>query len=454
MTEESTVSLPQNIDAERAVLGSLMISETAFFRVNALLTADDFFRDSHRRLFVVMAEMAKAGTQPDAITIRAALTADELTKVGGGAYVSSLIDGIPNSAQVEKYAQLVAREAKRRRIIEAANDTMQRAIRDEDEPEIIAADALSKFTRTATREDMQARRIGEFVTEAYQSAEARRTAEGSIALKTGFRELDAYQAIRRTLTVIGSPSSHGKSAFAKDLAVGLAKNAHPAAFFTLESTPEEIVWRHVAAESGIPHGRVQDWSRLESADFQSLARVEGSSQRLAVYLTRGVRSIAEIDAETRRLKAMSLIDAVIVDYIQLVKFAGGPRDREERMAEIARTLLELALELQIAVIATSQVNKDRLVRDGGRLYPSDLKYAAAIGESARCVLMFQRPHVEKPGERPCNVLFQVAKQNEGRTGEYLMHFDETLQRFGEGGCLENGCRSLQNEQPKEPTLFK
>jgi replicative DNA helicase len=367
------------------------------------------------------------------------LSAKELERIGGLSFVASLTDGIPNVAQVEKYAQLVAREAKRRRIIAAANDTVQRAIRDDDEPEVIAADALKHFTPTATREDAQARRIGDVIAAAYKTAEARRLSEETLALSTGFSTLDGYQAIRRTLTVVGSPSSHGKSAFAKDLAVGLAKNSHPVAFYTLESTTEEIAWRHVSAESGIPHSRVQDWRRLESNDFQALARVEGAAQRLPIYMTRGVRTIAEIDAETRRLKALSLIDAVIIDYIQLIRFNGGPRDREERMAMIAQTLLELALELQIAVIVTSQVNKERLQRGGGPLYMSDLKYAAAIGESARCGLLFQRPHVENQEERACKVLFQVAKQNEGRTGSYEMHFSETLQRFREDGCVENGC---------------
>lgn len=442
--EKVTSAVPHNVEAERAVLGSLMLNAGVYFRVSPLVGADDFFREGHRLVYSVIAEMVAGGGRPDLLTVIAALDVDGLKRAGGRAYVASLVDDIPAIANVEKYAEIVARQSKRRRLIAAANAVMNRAMEDDTAPETIAAEALAAFTPTATREDAQARPFGEVVKAAYQGAENRRTEDRSLALTTGMYELDAFGVIRRTFIAVGSGSGHGKSAFAVNLAAGLAGSGYTVGFMTLESTVEEIAWRYVSATTGIPHGRVQDFRYLQPADFERLARAEMLAKKLPIFITRSVRTIAAIDAEARRLKAVHGLDALLIDYIQLVRFPGGPRDREERMAEISAWLLNIALDLGIAVVVTSQVNKDRLERKDGRLYPSDLKYAAAIAESARVVVLFQRPHVDDPNKPACHSLVQVAKANEGRTGDYVAHFSETTQKFTDGNCAVNDCRHCQS----------
>lgn len=452
MSDVEKTAAPHNLDAEKAVLGAILISAATFFRVSPIVSEQDFFREAHRRIYAAMSRLVSAGVDPDAIALKSELGPDGLQRVGGLAFISSLTDSLPNIAQIEIYAEMIVREAKRRSLIATGNEIMRRAMEGEDAPEDIASEALSAFTATATRPDAQSRPFVDVIAAAYDGAEKRRKEDRSLALRSGLFELDSYAVLRRTFGVIGSPSKHGKSAYMMNLAAGLADTGHTVGVLTLESTPEEIAWRHIAATTGIAHGKVQDWRYLGAGDFERLARAQSLAKKLPIFMTRSVRTLTAIDAEARRLKAVHGLDALLIDYVQLVRHPGGPRDREERMAEIAARMLGLAIELDVMVCVTSQVNKDWMERKDRRLYPSDLKYAAAIGESARFVLLFQRPHVYEPETRSCQVLFQVAAANEGRTGDFEAHFDEATQKFGDGDCAGNNCRLLRNE-PKEERLF-
>lgn len=434
-------ALPSNNDAERAVLGSVLIDNRAWYRITGVVRADDFFKEQHRILFATIETMRNRGDACDSLTVKAEL-GDALDSVGGSPYISSLVDGIPDIGNIEQYAEIVARAAKLRRLVTAANEMMTRAILDEEEPEEIAADALAAITNTATNEKAQVRPFGKVIHEAYENAEARRISGKSMALTCGLQEIDSYNLFRPTFGVLGAPSKVGKSALALNVARGFAKHGHPTALFTLESSEEELAWRHAAAESGIGHGIVSDWTLLRDSDMAKLVDVERNAKQIPLYLTRRLRNIQDIYAEARRVKSMLGIQAILIDYIQLIRFPGGPRDREERMAAIAQQLLELAIDQKLNVTVTSQVNKEHMMREDGLLYPSDLKYAAAIGESARFVLMLQRPHVHDPRRAPCEVICHVAAQNEGRTGPCNLHFDEVTQRFADGDCEENNCRRL------------
>jgi replicative DNA helicase len=452
--------LPQSPDAERAVLGAILINNAAYWRVKPILAVDDFFKDAHRTIYRQMEALAGRGDEIDSLTLREELReANLLDQVGGFAYLSSLVDVVPDIANVERYAEFVARKAARRRLIIVGNQLMRRALDETDEgADAIAADALAELTKHATIEGAQAKPLVTVMGEAYDEAERRYAKDESLALKTSFERLNSYNVLTRTLIIVASPSNHGKTAFGVDLAADLAEHGQSTAFYTLESTPHEIVWRHVSSRTGVPHTRVRDWSRIadNDADMRKLGEVRRRAQKLPLYVTRRIRTIDAIYAECRRLKTLYGLDAAMIDYFQLIGFPGGPRDREERFAVIAQRLLEMALDLDILVCALSQLNKDRFTRDSGRLHQGDLKYASAIAESARAVLMFQRPHADDKSNadlRPCQVLFQVEKNNEGRTGDYEAHFDEVTQKFGDGSCSDNRCRRLLQPDPNERNLF-
>jgi replicative DNA helicase len=448
--------LPQSLDAERAVLGAILIEPKSFFRVQSLLSPASFSRDSHRTIYRAMVRMVADGDSIEFLTLKELLsTAGLLEKVGGTAYISSLVDVVPDVANIETYAGYVARAEKLRTLISAGNAMVQRAMIGEDEPEVIAADAMVSLTPAASSEDTQARPFGQIITETFREAERRFSKGEEISLRTSFGNLNSYAALNRTLVIGASPSNHGKTAWGINMAADIAKHEQPTALFTLESRNEELVWRHAAAVSGVPHSRVRDWQRIvegDGTDMRKLIEVERAAKHLPLFVTRRIRTIDAIYAECRRLKATVGLSAALIDYVQLIGFPGGPRDREERFAVISQRLLEMALDLDICVIGLSQLNKDRMKRDSGRLHQNDLKYASAIAESARVVLMFQRPHADAkadPDLRPCYVMAQLEKNNEGRTGDFEMHFSEVTQKFSDGNCEENNCRFAVKEKADE-----
>lgn len=446
--------VPQSPDAERAVLGSILINNRAMFRVDGIANADDFFHGGNRTIFGVMAYLISEGVVVDLLTVKEELQRiGKLDEVGGFAYITSLIDVVPDVANVERYAHFIARASKLRRILTAASNAM-RAVMDAGEPEEIAADAIDSLTPDASREDRQARQIGECIDEAYRDAEARRDQNASPALASGFPELDSFEAlVPGRLVAVGAPSNHGKSALMMNLAAGFGQKGNRTLIFSLESPPKDLSWRHVASQSGVPHSRLRDWRRLGDADMPKLRQVQRDAAKLPVYLSRSLRSIDEIYAECRRVKAVRGLEVVLIDYVQLIECA-SERDEVRRLAVVSQRLLKLAIEQNLLVIILSQLNEERKKREG-RLHQSDLKGARAIGESSRVVLLFQRPHADdkaNPALRPCEVLFQVEKNNEGRTGDYPMHFDEVTQRFADGDCQTNNCRHLPRQEANK-SLF-
>ena len=240
-----------------------------------------------------------------------------------------------------------------------------------------------------------------------------------------------------------------------NFAEALAANGQTTAIFTLESTEEEASNRYVSAVSGVPHSRVQDWSLMTASDFHKIGEAHKQSRNKRIFVTRRIRSLDQILAECRRLKMQEGLDAAFIDYFQIIRCAGfRASEREAQMAHVAQTLLEFAVDNQIMIAPLSQLNKERRRRENGRIYIDDLKYASAIGESARVVLLFQRPYADdkSSGANPHHVLFQIEKNNENVCGDFEAHFDEVTQAFGEGDCEANDCRSL-SKKPAEPRLF-
>lgn len=448
-TETQTVldrPLPQSNDAECAVLGSLLINGSVYWRIANEIAVADFAKDAHRTIFATMRELAADKIEIDLLTVKDRLTASgKIERAGGVVYVASLTDGIPDVANVERYVDIVVHNSKLRKLVVAGAAMMRDAVDVDADPEEIAAKALSSVSMLTVPYEAQSRPIVEIIRELY--AEQDRILAGEIkqidAFVTGYEKLDYHRAIRRTFGGMGSPSNHGKTALMINLATGLANNGYKPAIFSLESTEREVGWRYVATAGQVSHFRAQDWRYLFAADSAGLAIAERSASAHPIMVSRGIRNVEAIIAECRRLQATQGLDIAFVDYIQLVEHSRLRWDREDlKYGAISQMFLNAALDMNIGIYATSQINEDRIKRSSGRLHQGDLKHAKAIGESMRVVLLFQRPHADdKAGEAlPCTVKFQIEKVNEGLTGDYEWHFDESTQTFAEGDCSDNGCR--------------
>lgn len=456
--------LPQNPEAERSLLGSILINNAAFFRVSALVAVEDFFKDAHRLIFAAITTLSLAGRPVDLITLKGdLLAAHQLEQVGGSAYISSLVAGIPDIANVETYAEIVREAAARRRLIVLGNEIMRRALDiGGDLTSEIATDALAKLSTSATSEDSQAKPLRVIVLAAHKEASERWDSKEGVGLTTGFAHLDFAAAIRRTFMVLAAPSNHGKTSFMIGLADALARHGYSALIASLESRELEIGRRWISMESQVPHPRVQDYAKASAeqsmVDQRRIIDAINVTSDRRMFITRKVRTIDAFYAECRRIQTVHGLDVAFIDYLQLMADSKTDEKHMERiMAGVAQRCLEIAIDLNICVLGLSQLNADAEKRPGGRIHQGDVKWSKAITEQARGFIAFQRPAARDKADktlRPCQTLFQIEKMNEGIGGvDYEWHFDGPTQTFREGDCEENDCRSLAPRTEKLPALF-
>lgn len=439
--------MPQSQDSERAVLGSILINNNAYFRVAPILASDSFFKDSHKLIYQAIGHVIRRDTSVDILSLKEYLaTSGSLGEAGGLAFISSLVDGIPNIANVEGYAGVVAERSRERQILVSCSKGMQRVMGSEgDTAEEIAMDLITELTRTAIPASRESKPLHERMAVVHERADARVARGEEQGIATSFANLDERSAIRPTFIVVGGPSGHGKSALLLNLWLGILRKATDgaSAFHSFEMTDQEITDRVTSIITGIPHKSIRAWKWLDQEQRALVVSVRAwlAKQPHKMFFGDRLRTIDDIYTDCRKLKATHGLKAVFIDYLQLIRGATG-RSREEEMAQVSAQLLEIAIELGVAIIGASQVNKDREKRSGGRLSQQDLKYAQAIGDSARVVLLLQRPWYDDKSNtelRPCEVRFQIEKNSEGTTGDYEMHFDQVRQKFAEGSCADNGC---------------
>jgi replicative DNA helicase len=221
---------------------------------------------------------------------------------------------------------------------------------------------------------------------------------------------------------------------------------------------QELSDRFTSIRSGVPHRDIRAWQWLSAEQRRNVDVARHSLKGQQLYAARGLRTLDSIVAEIRRMRAVHGLTAAFIDYIQLIQVP-GIREKEQQMAVAADTLLSVAIDLQVAIVINSQVNKDRNNRTDKRMSMEDLKYAAAIGDSTRVGVLFQRPHEDdKSNEsfRPCETKVQLEKNNEGLTGDFLLHFNPRIQTFEEGDC-HIGCPyfggTTKPEEPPQRGIF-
>jgi replicative DNA helicase len=423
------VPMPHSPDAEKCVIGSILINNRVFFRVPNL-TREHFFVPANRIIFAVAKQMVEEGEgdEIEPLSVKLELVRRGLLDdAGGGAYVSSLLDMVPDIANVERYAKIIERMAGKRAAIKTGYAMVTDSLDPETEPEEVAAAAMAALSPVATREEQQARPLVEVLSEAFEKQRALATANRSIAMDCGFPTLVSHKIFFPTLIVCSADRGLGKSALMVQWARNLAANGHANAIFSLESAPHDIGLRYASMTTGIPHGYVRDFRTLSDSNKDRLAECLREASGLGIHIAKGPRTVEGIILEIRRLKAMHGIQAAFVDYFQLLSMSKRFERHELMMGEIAQTLLAAAIDNDVAICAFSQVN-----REGG------VAYADSIEKSARVRLHFDRPN------KGCRVDFAIIKNNEERTNDFEAHFCEVRQQWGEGNCEQNNCRSLRN----------
>ncbi|HWO71621.1 MAG TPA: replicative DNA helicase [Actinomycetota bacterium] len=397
---------PQNVEAEQSVLGSMMLSAEAIADVVEVLQPEDFYRAAHGKIFETLRGLYARGEPVDVVTaVEALKRAGILEEVGGPLYIRDLVDQVPTPAAAAHYARIVAQTALLRRLIRAAGDIMEMAYGAPEDPERVADEAEQRIYEVARRDDREEIvRIRDLVDQAMIDLEHIQNREAPYAgIPTGFRDLDTLLSglQRGNLIVVAARPGVGKSSFVTNVARNIAVAGHPVALFSLEMSRWEIGMRLLCGEARVPWDRIRnkrvgadDWSRVVQA-AEVLYDIPLS------IVDSGNVTIVDIRAKARRMRTSKQgLDLIIVDYLQLMTHHRRVENRQQEIAEISRSLKLLAKELDIPVIAVSQLNRDPERRQDKRPQLSDLR-ECVVGDTLVWLADGRRvPIRELVGTRP------------------------------------------------------
>lgn len=433
--------LPHNLDAERSVLGAILLDNHALDRaIEKALKPEDFFLDQNRRLFDRMIGLSEASQVIDTITLMDDLTRKgELEAVGGVAYLSSLTDGMPRVTNVEHYVRIVKEKALLRALAHRAHSIQQQALDGEEDADALLDRAESSLFELAD-ERIRTGFIGvkELVRENYARLEQIFTEGRSITgLATGYAKLDERTSGLQPseLIILAARPSMGKTALALNLAQNIAVNHRgQVAVFSLEMSKESLLMRLLAAQARIDahkfrtgHLGRDDWRRINDA------LTELGEAPLWIDDS-GSATVIEMGAKCRRLMKDKGLKLVIVDYLQLVNARGRFGSRNEEVASISRGLKALAKELKVPVLCLSQLTRAP-EREDRRPQLSDLRESGAIEQDADVVMFIHRPNAFKPDlpdeERNKSEVI-IAKQRNGPTDKLNFVFLHSFTRFEQG----------------------
>jgi len=429
-------NLPHSVDAERSVLGSILIENQAINRAQEILREGDFYRDTHRKIFKVMEVLSERASAIDEITLKEELLRQgELEAVGGPAYIASLADGVPSPAHIEYYARIVKEKAVLRGLIASASQILTESYRAEDEVAQILDRAESSIFRIAQDSLSGGFQSIRVIADASLKVIEELTEKRSLltGLATGYEKLDEYTAglQKSDLVIVAARPAMGKTTFCLNIAQNSSVlDKKKIGIFSLEMSKEQLFLRLLCSLGRIDAHLLRT-GRLSKEDWRKLTEAFARLSTAPLYIddTAGI-SVLEMRAKARRLKSEVGLDLLIVDYLQLIR-GRASENRTQEISEISRSLKELAKELQLPVIAISQLSRAPETRGGDRRPQlSDLRESGAIEQDADVVLFIYREEVYKPTEdNRGKAELIIAKQRNGPIGLVPLAFIKHYTKF-------------------------
>jgi replicative DNA helicase len=431
-------NVPHSIDAERSVLGAILIENSSINRAQEILKDSDFYRDPHRRIFKSMSELSERSSAIDAVTLKEALSrAGDLEAVGGPAYIASLLDGVPHSSNIEHYAKIVKEKAILRSLIDAGGRIVTSAYEATQDVEEIL-DESERLVFTIAQDQLRAgfvpmRTIADESLKTIERLSEHR--ELVTGLATGFPTLNEMTSGLQPsdLIVIAARPAMGKTSFALNIAQHAAREGRKIGLFSLEMSREQLFLRLLTGQARVDAHRLRT-GRLGREEWARLTAAFGELSAMPVFIddTAGT-GVLEMRAKSRRLKMEQGLDLLIIDYLQLMRGRGRFENRNQEISEISRSLKELAKELHIPVIAISQLSRAPEQRGGDRRPQlSDLRESGAIEQDADVVMFIYREEVYKPTEENRGrAQILIAKQRNGPIGNIDLAFIREYTKFEE-----------------------
>ncbi|HET7760864.1 MAG TPA: replicative DNA helicase [Phycicoccus sp.] len=425
---------PQDLGAEQSVLGSMLLNKDAIADCLEAVKAHDFYRPAHELIFDAILDLFGRGEPADAITVADELSKrGDLTRVGGQAYLHQLIQSVPTAANAGYYAEIVHERAVLRRLVEAGTRIVQMgyAQGEGDVDDIVNRAQAEVYSVAEKRGGEDYAVLAEILDETLTEIEAAsgRTDE-MIGVPTGFLELDelTHGLHPGQMIVIAARPAVGKSTIGIDIARAAAiKHKLATAVFSLEMSRTEITMRVLSAEATI---QLQDLRRgLKNQDqWNKLARIMGKISDSPLFIDDSPNmSLMEIRAKCRRLKQQHNLKLVVIDYLQLMSSGKKVESRQQEVAEFSRALKLLAKELEVPVIAISQLNRGPEQRTDKRPQMSDLRESGSIEQDADVVILLHRDRSDPERDGEADVI--VAKHRNGPTKDIVLAFQGHYSRF-------------------------
>ncbi|OGC13042.1 replicative DNA helicase [candidate division WOR-1 bacterium RIFOXYC2_FULL_37_10] len=427
---------PQNLQAEQSVIGSMLIDKNAIIKVVEFLRPDSFYRDAHRHIFEAILELFDKGEPVDLITVTEILRKNNtLEQAGGSVYVSDLLNSVPTAANVEYYAKIVEEKATLRKVIDAGTKMVGDAF---DEPEDVdqvldrAESSIFEIALKRSREGFH--KLDQILTKVLDKIDHLYGKQEHITgIPTGYTDLDKLTAgfQNSDLIIIAARPSVGKTAFALNMAQNMAiKFKVPVAIFSLEMSKEQLAQRMLCAEAEI-NGLQLKTASLPDMGWKKLTRALSKLSEAHIYIddTASLSSM-EIRAKCRRLKLERGLGLVVIDYLQLMSGRGRVENRVQEISEISRSLKTLAREIDVPVIALSQLSRAVEQRPDRRPRLSDLRESGEIEQTADLVMFIHREDYYNPQSERGNIAeIIIAKQRNGPIGSIELVFRKDVAKF-------------------------
>ena len=428
---------PHNHEAEQSVIGAIFLEPQALITASEILIPEDFYRTAHQKIFQTMLTLSDQGKAIDVVTIAEELSSKkEIEDVGGLAYISELANAVPTAANIVHYAKIVEEKALLRRLIRVATKIVEDGYAGDDEVEVLLSEAEKSVLEVSKRKNAgDFKHVKDVLVETFDNIEQLVNRDGDITgIATGFTDLDRMTAgfQRNDLIIVAARPSVGKTAFALNVAQSIAvKERENVAIFSLEMGAEQLVMRMLCAEGNID-AQILRTGQLQDADWEKLMMAMGSLSNAGIFIddTPGVR-INEIRAKCRRLKQEHGLGMILIDYLQLIQGSGRPgENRQQEVSEISRSLKGLARELQVPVIALSQLSRGVEQRQDKRPMMSDLRESGSIEQDADIVaFLYRDDYYDKESESKNMIEIIIAKQRNGPTGTVTLAFRKEYNKF-------------------------
>jgi replicative DNA helicase len=430
---------PQNIEAEASLLGAILIDSDAIVKVADLILDTDFYDERHARIYRAVRSLYEKHSPIDVLTLANELRANsELDNVGGAAYLTELTSFVPTAAHVMQYAEIVAGKAMRRKLIKASQDITALGFDESESMQALiemAESRLFEVSQKHTKQDVVS--LEQVLSESFERLDDLHKDKGSIrGVPTGYKDLDNILAglQRSDLFILAARPSMGKTAMVLNLAHNVSVGAQqPVLIFSLEMGKEQLVDRMLARESGVDAFALRT-GNLSDSDFEKIGHAMGTLSEAPIYIddTPGI-TVSDLRTKARRESHQHPLGLIIVDYLQLM--SGGARfssdsNRVQEISEISRGLKGVARELNVPLIALSQLSRSVESRNPQIPQLSDLRESGSIEQDADVVAFLYREEYYNPESERKNIMdILIKKHRNGPIGNVELYFDREKQRI-------------------------